>query len=300
MIRATLRRSRLNRGPLAALGLCASMTLAVAAEPAFVTEGLEVGVHESASTNSAIIALVGSGTVVDILDREGDIARVELDDGTIGWMDASYLTDEPPATAQRDEARNAADALRATVNEQNRELVRARQLLREFEQTLEAQDDRLESAESTAAETRAELEAAQGMLAAAATEHEQAKAAESQLTSDTLRELQRMAQENQRLKQAVAELEAMQAMAAEQLEKAQAQAQPPPEPEPVPSPLVAAMPESRLAPVDVRSLREHYSAILEWATWQWILLGGGLLLSFAVGAYMVDWSVRRRHGGFRV
>lgn len=37
-----------------------------------------------------------------------------------------------------------------------------------------------------------------------------------------------------------------------------------------------------------------------WTPWQWLLLGSILLLAFAAGAYVVDWEVRRRHGGFRV
>ena len=37
-----------------------------------------------------------------------------------------------------------------------------------------------------------------------------------------------------------------------------------------------------------------------WTPWQWLLFGSILLLSFAAGGYMVDWDLRRRHGGFRV
>lgn len=44
----------------------------------------------------------------------------------------------------------------------------------------------------------------------------------------------------------------------------------------------------------------HYTAISRWEFWQIMLLFFSLLLAFSVGGYVVDWEVRRRHGGFRV
>ena len=34
--------------------------------------------------------------------------------------------------------------------------------------------------------------------------------------------------------------------------------------------------------------------------WHWIAVFVLMALSFGFGAYVVDWSMRRRHGGFRV
>ena len=42
------------------------------------------------------------------------------------------------------------------------------------------------------------------------------------------------------------------------------------------------------------------SEVKNWTTWQWLMFGSILLLSFAAGGYMVDWQSRRRHGGFRI
>ena len=295
-------------GRLVALGLGLLVVLGASAENAFITEGLEVGVHESPSPNSAVVALISSGAVVEILERKDEIARVRLEDDTVGWVDARYLTEQPPAAAQLRE-------LRASIEEQNRELARARQLLRELEQALALQEGKAQTAEAATAEVRAELEIVQSVLAAATAENRLAESEETQLTSDTLRELQAMAEENHQLKQVIAELEAMQAMAAEQLEKAQAALPPdldldldldpaPPEPESVseaqPSPLAVGLLEPTPDVIDVEAIAEHYTGILRWQVWQWILLAGALLLAFGTGAYLVDWSVRRRHGGFRV
>ena len=45
---------------------------------------------------------------------------------------------------------------------------------------------------------------------------------------------------------------------------------------------------------------EPYLGIFRWETWQWLLLLATLALSVALGAYSIDWQLRRRHGGFRV
>ena len=291
-------------GHLVALGLGLLVVLGASAEDAFITEGLEVGVHESPSPNSAVVALIGSGAVVEILERTDEIARVRLEDDTVGWVDARYLTEQPPAAAQLRE-------LRASVEEQNRELARARQLLREGEQALELQEGRARAAEAATADVQAELEIVQSVLAAATAENRLAEGEETQLTSDTLRELQAMAEENHHFRQVIAELEAMQAMAAEQLERAQAALPPDLDPDPAPpesvaeeqsqpSPLAAELLDPTPNVIDVEAIAEHYTGILRWQIWQWMLLAGALLLAFGTGAYLVDWSVRRRHAGFRV
>ncbi len=51
---------------------------------------------------------------------------------------------------------------------------------------------------------------------------------------------------------------------------------------------------------DDASLWARYTAITRWELWEIMLLFFGLLLAFALGGYVVDWEVRRRHGGFRV
>jgi hypothetical protein len=37
-----------------------------------------------------------------------------------------------------------------------------------------------------------------------------------------------------------------------------------------------------------------------WEDWHLILVASVLLLAFAAGGWLVDWGIRRRHGGFRV
>ena len=120
--------------------------------------------------------------------------------------------------------------------------------------------------------------------------------------SETLREVQRMAEENQRLK---AEL-GVQAAALRAARDA-----------------LHATPSFRVASDGGTNARSSgsrasdgwgatgltgwlhpylstYSAIVRWPEWQWLLLGAGMLLAGGLGAYWIDWRNRRRHGGFRL
>jgi len=109
-------------------------------------------------------------------------------------------------------------------------------------------------------------------------------AVQEALPSEALREMQRVAEENQHLKQQVVELEAVQRMAAEQAARE-------------PPPAVASAAAATKAGVVAAP---HFVSPLEWEPWQLVLLASGLLLAFAAGGWMVDWGIRRRHGGFRI
>ena len=70
---------------------------AAAADTAYVIDKLLVGIHESRDTDSAIIKVVPTGTKLDVLKRDGDVANVSEPGGASGWVDAAYLSTEPPA-----------------------------------------------------------------------------------------------------------------------------------------------------------------------------------------------------------
>ncbi|MDH3412585.1 MAG: hypothetical protein OEM98_08875, partial [Gammaproteobacteria bacterium] len=102
-------------------------------------------------------------------------------------------------------------------------------------------------------------------------------------SADALNKLRKASEENRRLNKRVTELEAnLKAVASETGE----------------APAVVFVRDP--SPNDDASLFYRYTAITHWAIWQVMLLFFGLLLAFAVGGYLVDWEVRRRHGGFRV
>ena len=70
---------------------------ASAAESAYVIDKLLVGIHESKDTDSAILKVVPTGTKLEVIKREGDVANVSEPGGASGWVDAAYLSKDPPA-----------------------------------------------------------------------------------------------------------------------------------------------------------------------------------------------------------
>jgi hypothetical protein len=88
---------------------------AVAADTAYVIDKLLVGIHESRDTDSAIVKVVPTGTKLGIIKREGDVANVSEPGGASGWVDAAYLSSEPPAQLRMAELEKAKAALEEQI-----------------------------------------------------------------------------------------------------------------------------------------------------------------------------------------
>lgn len=67
------------------------------AETVYVIDKLLVGVHSEESLESPIIKALPTGTPLEVLRREGDLAQIKGPEGVTGWVDAVYLTKEQPA-----------------------------------------------------------------------------------------------------------------------------------------------------------------------------------------------------------
>ncbi len=66
---------------------------------AHITDKLVAGFYAEPSTAGTPLRLLTSGTPLDVLERDGDFARVRLADQTQGWVEATYVTEEKPAKA---------------------------------------------------------------------------------------------------------------------------------------------------------------------------------------------------------
>jgi len=256
---------------VAAAGL--ALAAGARAEQAWITERIEVGVHQARAADSPILVLLPSGTPLEVLAREEGAVEVRTAEGIEGWIDARYLSSDPPAGRRLAEQGRRLETLTG-------ELEAARARLAELEERLGEAEARARSAEQSL------LAAEQEQQARAAAQRETDQAA-----SEALRELQRLAEDNQRLKQRISELEAAQAMLAERAE----QVAPPAgrRDDPAPARRVAAGLPAALA-------ESGYRLLLSWPRWVWLLLGSLALLAFALGAWLIDWDQRRRHGGFRI
>ena len=243
------------------------------AEVVYVAESLRAGIHQSESFQSTILTLVPSGTALEVLERTRKQTRVKTSDGVVGWVDARYLTTALPSSRRIED-------LEAELLQTATELATAREQAADLEFQLAQAEARAETQQVL--NEQAEIEKVETEPVA----EPDTSDANASLNSETLRELQHVAEENQRLRQLLAELEAVDAMAAERAEAEESA----PHEEPV----------SHDETGDASSLAVQYTRIIKWKAWQIILLASGLLLAFAAGAYLVDWEVRRRHGGFRV
>ncbi|MFT5447777.1 MAG: SH3 domain protein [Gammaproteobacteria bacterium] len=226
------------------------MTSAVA-QTLYVDDRLQVGLHTQPNVSSTISQLLSSGSELQLLERNGTLAKVRTADGAEGWVDGNYLSETQPARARILEMENELAGAQAELADLQAKFV-----------VLEQSPQQKPRAQSTP------------------------------LTSEALREMQLLAEENQRLKQQVAELEAVSRMAQER----------------TPDPLSNNDTNAATAPALMMSTKvddddnivSDIIKVSRLKQWHLILLASVLLLAFSIGGWLVDWGIRRRHGGFRV
>ena len=190
-----------------------------------------------------------SGTELQLIERHGALAKVRTAAGAEGWVDSNFISESQPARAR-----------------------------------IQAMENELAGAQAALADLQAKVVIMEQRPQPAATEgagEEQS----AQLPSEALREMQLLAEENQRLKQQVAELEAVHRMAQERTAGE------------------AVTNDTLDQPIQTTSNIDDIDDIVNIAKlqqWHLILLASVLLLAFSTGGWLVDWGMRRRHGGFRV
>jgi SH3 domain protein len=74
--------------------------IAAAAETAYVTDSLRLGIHRAADTSDQAFDNLLSGTAVEVVERNGNYARVRLEDGREGWVRTMFLVTTKPAAAR--------------------------------------------------------------------------------------------------------------------------------------------------------------------------------------------------------
>ena len=180
--------SLLRRCPVPLVVLLA-LAPAALAEPAYISARLEIGLHESRSPHSAILALLPEGTEIEVIERDARAARVRLADGREGWIAAQYLSSESSTPA---------------------ELAALRQRVPELEAALASEQAARIEAEGRTSAAEAEIsELRSGVTSAGADSAERGE------DSQILRDFQLLAEENRQLKEQIAELEEIRASAGE-------------------------------------------------------------------------------------
>ena len=81
----------------ALLALLALLPVVAAAETAYVTDNLRLGLHQAADTSDRAFRTLESGQELEILSRDRNYANVRLPEGVQGYVKAAYLVSEKPA-----------------------------------------------------------------------------------------------------------------------------------------------------------------------------------------------------------
>ena len=89
----------MRKSTFLAMALSASSGFA-AAETAYVTDSLRLGLHAAPDTSDRAFENLISGTAVEVLERNSNYARVRLADSREGWVKATFLVDLKPAAAR--------------------------------------------------------------------------------------------------------------------------------------------------------------------------------------------------------
>ncbi len=128
------------------LSLLASVT--VAAETAYVTDQLRLGLHLAPDTSDRAFRMLESGQEMEIVQRSGNYAFVRLPDGTEGYVKAGFIVIEKPAALIVQETLARAEAAETQAAELRAAFAEPEQTI----STLESDIQRLQQALDTASE----------------------------------------------------------------------------------------------------------------------------------------------------
>ena len=96
--------------------ILAMLPLMAAAETAYVTDNLRLGLHQSENTSDRAFRMLDSGQALEVLYRDGRYANVQLPDGMQGFVKAAYLVSDKPARLILAETIADRDALRVELD----------------------------------------------------------------------------------------------------------------------------------------------------------------------------------------
>lgn len=152
------------RGVLTSLAMLLVMVPAARAETVYVTDELRLRLQAEPTESSAVVANLGSGDRLELVDRAGFFSLVKTADGKEGWAKSAYLITEKPARAQLLELQAELKTLRDSAEPDKLELASLQEQLQTIGQELEQSQveasvraERLEQLEQENAEYRQQL-----------------------------------------------------------------------------------------------------------------------------------------------
>ena len=73
------------------------LLLTALGQAAYITDKLVAGLYKENKVTETPLKALNSGTPLEVISRKNGFVKVRTSDGTIGWVEAAYLTDEKPA-----------------------------------------------------------------------------------------------------------------------------------------------------------------------------------------------------------
>ncbi len=136
------------------LGLLASAS--AAAQTAYVTDQLRLGIHLAPDTSDRAFQMLVSGQEMEILQRNGNYAFVRLPDGTEGYVKAGFIVTEPPATLIVQQAQAETARLQALNEQLEASFAEPAATIRTLEGDMQQLQQALEAADSEAQSLKTE------------------------------------------------------------------------------------------------------------------------------------------------
>jgi SH3 domain protein len=147
------------------------------AETRYVTDELQLALHEEIDSQGKLLLRLNSGTELELLETSGFYARVRTLDGVEGWTKAGFLISEKPARSQLADLQREHKALQKKL--------KARQ------QSLEASQAELAKTMETGSKAHAEitqrLDKAEKLAATAERLQQENEAYRQQLSEDGIK-----------------------------------------------------------------------------------------------------------------
>ena len=145
------------------IGALLLVPLLAAAETAYVTDNLRLGLHSAEDTSDRAFRFLESGQAMEVLSRDRLYANVRLPDGAQGWVKAAYLVDDKPAKLIVAETMAERDALATELEEARAAFAEPAATIERLQSEASDLTARLETAQADVAALREENASIQGL-----------------------------------------------------------------------------------------------------------------------------------------
>jgi len=139
------------------------LPVVAAADTAYVTDNLKLGLYEAEDTSGRAFRTLDSGQSMEVLIRMNNYANVRLPDGTEGWVKTAYLVNDKPAKLIVAETMAQRDALSVELEQVKQAFAEPAATIDRLRQETSTLTAQLESVESERAALQNENASIQGM-----------------------------------------------------------------------------------------------------------------------------------------